>query len=227
MFFIFLLARTLSQPAKEVTGNKTPELNKPDLVAYTRIIGGITIDTTALNGIPSEFRRQLIQIDTMLSNRELRDAIARLTKLQRKASPLVVAATQGYIGFCYNELVQPTAALAAFQQGLQSIDTTAETGIRLFSWLAFNAGYLFQYYGIPESAIKYYQRSWLAVSRIPAPSFPPFTGALLNNLGVATEMIGDTTAAKTFYLRAAAYIDTSAGDRTTQRLKENLRRWLK
>ncbi|MEO0070881.1 MAG: hypothetical protein ABIK39_02180 [candidate division WOR-3 bacterium] len=226
LFILFFLTKILSQPPNPQEPPESLKLNKVDLIAYSRMLGEIGIDTSFIAILSVDFVRELRSIDTMIANRELRDAIARLGKMKRNKTPLERAVIQGYIGICYNELAQPTEALKAFQEGLKGIDTTAidATG-RVLGWLAFNAGYLWQNYSLPESALKYYQLSQRGVfSLLPAPAF---TGALFNNLGVAAEMSGDTLEAKRAYLAATGYIDTTASDRAGQRLKENIHRLTK
>lgn len=230
IFVLFILARTLSQPPKQTPGPKPVELGKQDLDAYTRMLGRIFIDTTPLLTLSPDLRRQLYQIDTMISNRELRDAIGRLAKLKRKTAPLELAAIQIYTGFCYYELGQPTEALGAFQEGLKVLSVekftapdTSEIRARFWAELAFNAGYLLQFYSLPESALTYYNLCRQALELIPAPS-PEIAPALFNNIGVAAEKVGDTALAKQAYLYAVNYIDTTAANPAVERLKRNITR---
>lgn len=224
IFILFSLTKILSQPPNPNQRQQSLELNKIDLVAYARMLGGINAIPLAPGNLSANFLQELGSVELMIANRELRDAIAQLSKMKRRRTPLEQAVIEGYIGVCYNELIHPGATLNAFQAGLKLIDTaTTEIGNRLLGWLAFNTGYLFQYYSLPESAVKYYQRSRTAISNILTDP-PAFAGTLFNNLGVAAEMTGDTVGAKAAYLVATAYIDTTAPDRAGKRLRENLRR---
>ncbi len=234
--FLLFLARILSQPPKNEPERKTAELTKVDLGAYTRMLGRVYLDTAVRAALSPELNRQLASIDTMLENRELRDAIARLTKLLQKKEikrdNVSQAVLHGYIGFAYNELAQPQMALVEFQKGLDITSALSEPAAsRIIGWLAFNAGYTFQYYSYPESALVYYHQAERSLSQQGTIS-PEFAGALLNNLGVAAELTGDSTAARDAFLRATTYIDTTIPTEAAQdqsalpamRLKRNLHR---
>lgn len=236
LIILFFLTRLLSQSPRVEPDRKLTELTKVDLHAYTRMLGGVEIDTTFRTFLSLELSRQLSSIDTMLASRELRDAIARLTKLLQKKEvkkdPLSQAVLYGYIGFAYNELAQPQLALAEFQKGLKQIWTLpGPTAARIVSWLAFNIGYLFQYYSYPESAFFYYRQAEQAVSNQQTPS-SYLLGKLFNNIGVAAEDVGDTSLARDAFFRAATYFDTTCSDETGEkqttspalRLKRNIRR---
>lgn len=226
LFILFFLTKILSQPPNPQERPEKLNLSKVDLIAYSRMLGEIGVDSSVRAILPADFVRELRSIETMVANRELRDAIARLSKMKRNKSPLERAVIQSYIGICYNELAQPNEALAALQEGLKVVDTTTANGRRVLGWLAFSAGYLWQNYSLPESAVKYYRLSLKAVS--PLLTTPPaYTGALFNNLGVAAEMSGDTLEARKAFLTASGYIDTTGAYRAGQRLKENIRRLIK
>ncbi|MGQ9678329.1 MAG: hypothetical protein ACUVUD_03510 [bacterium] len=235
LVILFFLTRLLSQ-TPTTAARKFPELTRVDLNAYTRILGGVEIDTTLRATFSPELNRQLSSIDTMLARRELRDAIARLTKLLQKKEikkdPLSQTVLYGYIGYSYNELAQPQVALAEFQKGLEQIrPLPGPTAARIAAWLAFNIGYLFQYYSYPESALFYYLQVERAFSNQQLPS-SHLLGKTLNNLGVAAEYVGDTIKAKDAFLRAATYLDTNAWNGAEQKqstapslpLKRNLGR---
>lgn len=221
LIILFYLTRLLSQPPKAEPDRKLTELTKVDLNAYTRMLGGVAIDTTFRTSLSFELSRQLSSIDTMLARRELRDAIARLTKLlskkEIKKDPLSQAVIYGYIGYSYQELAQPQVALAEFQKGLKQILTLpGPTATSIAGWLAFNIGYLFQYYSYPESALFYYRQAEQAVSNQQTSSLH-FFGELLNNLGVAAEGVGDTALARDAFFRAATYFATTSSDKTGEK----------
>ncbi|NPV14439.1 hypothetical protein HPY86_05860 [candidate division WOR-3 bacterium] len=233
---LLFLARILSQPPKNEPERKTVELAKVDLIAYTRMLGRVYLDTTLRTVLSPELNRQLASIDTMFENRELRDAIARLTKLLQKKEikrdNVSQAVIHGYIGFAYNELAQPQVALVEFQKGLDIARVLSEPAAsRITGWLAFNIGYIFQYYSYPESALVYYHQAERSIS-VQDTAIKEFAGALLNNLGVAAELTGDSTAARDAFLRATIYIDTAIPTDAAQdqsalpaiRLKRNLHR---
>ncbi len=223
IFIIFLLARTLSRPAR-IKPETVTELKKIDLNAYTSMLGEIRIDTSLPVLFSPELCRQLLSIDTMIANRELRDAIARLNKIYHKRNTLEKALLHGYTGFCYHELAQPANALTEFKKGIALLETVPGlTSVRILRWLAFNTGYLFQYFSYPESARNYYRQSVKALA-ITGQFSPEFAGALFNNLGVALELLGDTLEAKNAYLQAAGYIDTTADTPQVRKLKTNIHR---
>lgn len=227
LFVIFFLSRLLSQPARNESAQNLPKLTKVDLETYTRILGAIYIDTSLKSLVPSSLSKEFFSIDTMILHRELRDALARLTRLNKRKEirnqPLSRAATSGYIGFCYYELAQPREALRAFQEGLELLrNATGPRESQLRAWLAFNAGYIFQYYSYPESALTYYQLGERALSSTDDQELL-CAGPLFNNLGVAAATKGMPDLAKSAYIRALTYIDTSRADEPGLRLKKNLR----
>ncbi|MGQ9707667.1 MAG: hypothetical protein ACUVUR_02180, partial [bacterium] len=222
--------RTLSQPPKSQPAQGPVELDRQDLDAYTRMLGRVFVDTSGFFVLSADLRRQLHQVATMIGNRELRDAIARLVKLQRKKSPLELAAIQLFIGLSYFELGQPTSALSAFREGVRVLNIAGPAAAdtieiraraRLLALLAFNAGYLLQFYSLPESALGYYQLSRQALELISEPA-PELAGALFNNLGVAALKTGDTVMARQAYLAAVDYIDTLGFNPASERLRKNI-----
>lgn len=236
LVILLFLTRILSQPPKSEPERKTAKLTKVDLSAYTRMLGKVYLDTTVRTFLSRELNRQLVSIDTMIKNRELRDAIARLTKLLQRKELRKDATSQavlyGYIGFSYNELAQPQSALVEFQKGLEL--THALSGYAascITGWLAFNVGYIFQYYSYPESALFYYHVAERSLSTLTPPP-TDLAGALLNNLGVAAEFTGDSIAAHDAFIRATMYIDTTVSLDESRgfdaspalRLKRNLHR---
>ncbi|MCL6465599.1 MAG: hypothetical protein K6T77_02440 [candidate division WOR-3 bacterium] len=236
LVILLFLSRILSQPPKSEPGRKTAELTKVDLSAYTRMLGKVYIDTTVRTFLSPELNRQLVSIDTMIENRELRDAIARLTKLLQKKElrkdSIGQAVVYGYIGFSYNELAQPQSALVEFQKGLELTHAlSGRAASCITGWLAFNIGYIFQYYSYPESALFYYRLAERSLSTL-TPSPADLAGAILNNLGVAAEFIGDSIGAKEAFIRATMYIDTTVSLDQSRglnaapalRLKRNLHR---
>ncbi len=222
LFVLFFLARTLSQVPRVASEQKTLELNRIDLIAYTRMLGGVRVDTFVVSRLQPDFVGELRSIDTMMTNRELRDAIARLSKILKKRRSFEQTVIQGYIGVCYNELAQPNAGLKAFQEGLNLLQPKAESQPQVWGWLAFNCGYIFQYYSQPESARGYYESARKVLPELPG----YFAGWVLNNLGVALEMCGDTTKAREAYFSAVKYIDTTGThpERAGLRLKGNIQR---
>ncbi len=223
IFVIFFLAQTLAR-SPQTKPAPVIELKNVDLNAYTSMLGGIKIDTSLLEIFPVELRRQLISIDTMVANRELRDAIARLNKLQPRTNREAKALIYGYTGFCYYELAQPAAALAEFKKGITLLETLpGSTSARTLAWLAFNTGYLFQYFSYPESAIHYYHKGESALSVTDRVS-REIAASLFNNYGVALEILADTLKAKTAYLRATEFIDTTSTTPAAEKLRNNIHR---
>ncbi len=225
---LVLLTRILSQPPRTQPTRIASELTREDLDTYTRMLGKVFIDTLPIASLPKDFKRSLRQADTMITNRELRDCIARLTKLERKRTPLEKASIRLYIGYSYFELGQPTNALNAFQEGIRLLNSSAQGSERnpfngLLANLGFNAGYLFQFYSLPESALVYYRLSRQALEQL---SEPPreLAGWLFNNLGVAAEKSNDTALAKEVYYIALNYIDTTTQTTTSERLRKNIYR---
>lgn len=224
LFALFLLSRTLSQPPPSKSGAEPISLKKQDLDTYTRMTGTIRLDTSIIQSLNPELRKQLQQLLQMVANRELADVIARLNRMLRRRPAYEQGAMQLLIGFCYYELGQPESALKAFKTGVMLLDTLQNLNpdaARLLAYQAFNAGYLFQLYSQPESARFYYQLSRKAIQLIPVPD-KNFTGILLNNLGLTLETTGDVQNARRLYLEAASCIDTTAATTDAERLKKNI-----
>ncbi|MEO0019509.1 MAG: hypothetical protein ABIK47_02570 [candidate division WOR-3 bacterium] len=231
VFILFLLARILSQPPRSQTDRETVELAQEDLETYTRMLGRVFIDTLTLAALPFDLKRSLSQVDTMIANRELRDAIARLTKLQPKRPRLEQAAISLYIGYSYFELGQPQNALRAFQEGITILNSSRQNlppaeknaFYGLLANLGFNSGYLFQFYSMPESALTYYQLSRQALDSLFEPP-GELAAWLFNNLGAAAEKTADTITAREAYLAALTYIDTTTQTTMAARLRKNISR---
>ena len=223
LFGLFLLTRMLSRSPAEPGAKPVLDTAKGNLEVYTRLIGTVTIDESALRPLSPELRRLLASIDTMIMRRELRDAISRMERAAKKFPPQEQAALSAYIGLCHFELANPNRALIQFEKALAAAPSTLPD---LAAATAFNIGYLFMRYDQPDSALVYWTR---ARAILPSPlaqstSVPSLLAPLLNNLGVASEVRGDTVQARTYYLAAARFIDTTATTDAAYRLRRNLRR---
>ncbi len=216
LLLLFFLARTLSTTVSEVAPTPILATANPDLTAMTRMMGDISLDTTRTAGLPDEVLTQFARVDSMMAERSWYDAIEALGRLQKSVPEDKVDVVHDYIGYCQHQAANPDRALREFRKALDAAgnDTTRAR-------MAFCIGYLFQSRGYADSAFAFYD---LARHAAPPGSTDVSRPALLNNLGVARETLGDTTAAFGFYREAAALLDTSGADRSARTLRDNLRR---
>lgn len=212
---LYFLARTLSRTTAEVPPVPALASANQDLVSLTRMLGDIEPDTAGLDALPEPARARLRVVDSLVADRNWPEAIASLRRLLRSASPEAAAALGCYLGFCYHQTASPDRALAEFRRVLAKGDSCPPLSLGL---AAFSCGYLFQARGFADSAVAYYELA----RRLPADSVR--LGALLNNLGVACEKLGDAAQARAWYEAATAYIDTTGDSRGARILKENLGR---
>lgn len=218
---LFMVARTMStapaipMPPQRVNPAKT------DLNTYTRMVGEPGIDTTLRYSIARRSLTILAQIESMVSNRELRDAVARMQRMtvRPQLSLSEQALLHGYTAICEYELANPNAALVSLTKGLALATGDDSATSELKTWLAFQAGWLFQYHGFIDSAREYYS---LALQTAPAAS--RLRPLLFNNLGVALEAAGDSTGAADAYRSAVALTDTTTRTRCSERIRDNLHR---
>uniref|UniRef100_A0A7C4CDJ3 Tetratricopeptide repeat protein n=1 Tax=candidate division WOR-3 bacterium TaxID=2052148 RepID=A0A7C4CDJ3_UNCW3 len=218
---LFMVVRTMSSAPAPSPPLQRVDPAKTDLSAYTRMVGEPAIDTLLRFSASETCAAELRQIETMIQNRELRDAVARMQRMLARTSrpALERALLHGYIAVCEYELANPNAALVNLLGGLGQITVADSATAELQAWLGFQVGWLFQYYGRADSAREYY--SLALQSAPPASRLRP---GLLNNLGAALESTGDTTGAAETYLAAAAIVDTTGQGRESARVRNNLRR---
>lgn len=222
VFGILLLTRLLTRAPAEPVAKPALDPAKGNLEVFTRLIGSIRIDSAALRPLSPEMRQFLAGIDTMVTNRELRDAITRMERAAKRFSPRERAALNAYAGLCQFELANPNAALVQFEKALAG----AQELPGLAACVAFNIGYLFLRYDQPESALFYWSRAetLLLSSVTDSVLIQTLLPQLLNNLGVAWEVRADTAQARNYYQAAAQFIDTTAVNESANRLRRNLRR---
>lgn len=219
---LFMVARTMSSAPAPPPPLQRVDPAKTDLGAYTRMVGEPGLDTLLRHSMSAANLTSLVQIDSMIRARELRDAVARM---QRMLSRLPLFSSErallhGYIAICEYELANPNAALVSLLKGLALTTDSDSATAELRAWLGFQTGWLFQYYGRADSAREYYS---LALRAAPASSrLRPW---LLNNFGAALETAGDTAGAAEAYRTAAGlHADTAAESREQSRVRDNLRR---
>jgi len=221
-FMLFMVARTLSSAPAPSLPVQRVDPAKTDLSAYTRMVGSPGIDSLLRRSLPETTAARLVQIEKMVEDRELRDAVGRMQRMlsREKLSAAEQALLRGYSAVCEHELANPNGALVNLLAGLalaDAADSVVNGSVR--AWLGFQAGWLFQYHGLADSARRYYEA---ALSAANAES--PLRPTLLNNLGVALEAAGDSLAAAEAYRAAVALVDTTAQDRDPTRVRDNYRR---
>ncbi|MEO0085478.1 MAG: hypothetical protein ABIK37_02475 [candidate division WOR-3 bacterium] len=218
---LFMVARTMSSAPAPPAPPQRVDPAKTDVSAYTQMVGEPCLDTTFRHSISGLNATAFVQIESMVRNRELRDAIARMQRMlvrTQRSSP-ERALLHGYVAACEYELANPNAVLVNLLKGFALADTTDSSVAELKAWLGFQAGWLFQYHGLTDSAREYYSQALQT-----APTASRLRPWLLNNLGVTMEATGDTVGAAEAYRSAAAAIDTTQANRTTNRILNNLRR---
>lgn len=216
VFALFMLARTLTSSTS--TNVIIPYLSASDrdLTALTRMMGEI-LPETAQPDLPEELLPRFRQVDSLLTERNWPAAIERLRGLVKPTPEDKVAVVHELLGFCYHQSASPDRALNEFRLELAAAPGDSTRQFRA----AFCAGYLFQSRGMADSALVLYQQ---ARRFAPGDTAEALVPALLNNLGLAQETLGDTAAALAAYVEAAALVDTGSDSRAARVLRDNLRR---
>ncbi len=214
--FLFMLTRTLSTAVDRTVMIPILSNAGSSLTTLTRTMGDVEPPVFDRAALPDKMHEGLKQVDSLVAERDWLEAGELLRKLVKPASPDNAGPIHGYLGFCYHKAAGPDRALAEFRTAL---DESESEDVELRSQLAFCAGYLFQNYRYPDSALVYYATARSLLRDSTAALLP----ALLNNIGLANETLGDTAAAIDYYRDAAGLIDTSASDREARTLRDNLR----
>lgn len=218
---MLVLTGVLSRPAPGPEVRPTLDTRREDLIVFTRMIDTVGLEPE-FYGNTEEFSK----IESLINNGSVQTALQRLDRNRRKAPPKNRLSATAFAGLCRSRLREYPLAIREFQDALSLTDSNT---VLLAARLCFNIGYLFQRFSEPESAKEYYSRSLRLLGfhgdgTVPSDLSIRFLPGLLNNLGVATEAIGDTATALSLYLRAAAFVDTTSTHRDAQRLRENIAR---
>jgi tetratricopeptide (TPR) repeat protein len=188
-----------------------------DLVSLTRMLGDVRMDSALRSLFPAELQARLAGPDTMFQQGKWFDAAGQIDRLLKKANPDEVPALRAYLGVCFNEAASPDRALQQFRKGLASAEST---GSRLAPWLAFSVAYLFQGRGFQDSAVAYYARARQSLGDTP----DPLRLSVLNNAGVAYQVIKDTAAARVAFDEALTLVGPTTDTRSAALVRENLGR---
>lgn len=216
IFALFMLARTLTSSTNTNVIIPYLSTNDRDLTALTRMMGEILPDTTR-SGLPEELMPRFRAVESLLTERNWPAAIERLRGLVKPTPEDKVALVHELLGFCYHQSASPDRALSEFRMELATAPGDSTRRFRA----AFCAGYLFQSRGMADSALVFYQQ---ARPFAPIDTSQTLVPALLNNLGLAQETVGDTAAALAAYHEAATLVDTTVDSRGARVLRDNLRR---
>lgn len=215
------LTGVLCQPPPAPPARALLDTRHEDLVVFTRMI-----DTVALEPNFYTNTEEAAIAESLLNSGSVQNAFQRLDRSRRKAQSKNRLSTTAFAGLLRSRLREHSLATQEFQDALSLTDSSTAL---LAARLCFNIGYLFQRFGQPESARRYYSQSLRllrfddTVLTLPDPP-APFLPGLLNNLGVASEILGDTSSALSLYLKAATFLDTTSTHRDAQRLRENIAR---
>lgn len=216
LFALFMLTRTLATSADPNVIIPYLSVNDRDLTALTRMMGEVTPDT-ARSDLPEELLPRFRQVDSLLLEYNWPAAIERLRGLVKPMPGDRVAVVHELLGFCYHRSSSPDRALNEFRLELAAAPGDSTRRFRA----SFCAGYLFQSRGLADSALVFYRQARRFAPDDTAEALVP---ALLNNLGLAQEALGDTAAALASYREAAALLDTATDSRAARVLRDNLRR---
>ncbi len=220
---VLMLALTgvLSQPSTARETRPLLDTRREDLVVFTRMI-----DTVALEPFFYSGNEDLAIVESLLNNGSVQSAFQRLDRSRRKAPIEKQLSATAFAGLLRHRLREYPLALQEFQHALSLTDSATAL---LAARLCFNIGHLFQQFSQPESARDYYSQSLRLLhldqdESVSVRLSVRFLPGLLNNLGVAHEILGDTGAAFSLYQKAAALLDTTEKHRDAQRLRENIAR---
>ncbi|MBN2538274.1 hypothetical protein JXB37_08375 [candidate division WOR-3 bacterium] len=216
VFALVMLARTLTTATNPDIIIPVLASANPDLTALTRMMGDIEPDTAGFQP-PEDLAPRFLVVDSLVAERDWPTAIDRLRSLVKPAPADKLAYVHELLGYCYYQSAAPDRALNEFRKEIAAAGSNSSRQFRA----AFCAGYLFQSRGFADSALVFYQQ---ARHFAPEDSADPLLPATLNNLGLAYEATGDSTAALTAYGAAAALLDTTADSRAARVLRDNLRR---
>lgn len=216
-FMIFFLIRSITSRTDDAPPLPLLSGATADLTSMTRTIGDIEIDSATRALFPSDIGLRLTSADSLVREGKWPEASSHLRGLLRSANGGDAAAIRAYLGYCYYRSASPDYALAQFRNSFLLADSALPS---LTPWLAFSIGYLFQSRGFADSAIGWYE----AAHRSPPTGRPALLAAVVNNLGVACEILGDTARAVEMYAQAEAGTDTTENGRSTRTIRDNLAR---
>jgi len=214
---LFMLARTLATSTGHVPPTPMLSLQSRDLATVTRMLGDIERDTAEVGGLPEEIRTRFEDVDSVIGDGNWPEAIKLLRGLNKSVPEDNLGVYHDYLGFCFYKSASPDYALAEFRSALKTAGSDPELEARM----AFCIGYLFQSRGYADTALVLYDLARQASGeQLQAMWFAP---ALLNNLGLASEVTGDTARAIELYGAAATLLDTTGTDRASRTLRDNIR----
>jgi tetratricopeptide (TPR) repeat protein len=209
-----LVVGALSRPPAEPAPIPMLSAAKTDLISVTRMLGDVTLDSSARALFPKELDTRLVGPDSLFAQRRWYDALAALNKMLNRATRPESAAIRAYMGLCDYEADNLDRSLQHFRKSLAA--DSSPTG--LAPRLQFSVGWMFQNRGYQDSAIAYYARARRVL---------PDTARLLraeaaNNAGAAYEVLRDTSSAAAAYNEAAALLDTIVYPKELKTIRENL-----
>ena len=214
---IFLVAGSLTRTPAEPPPIPMLSSAQRDLVSLTRMLGDVELDSAVRRMFPAGLDARLVGPDTLFEQKKWLDAIGQLDKLVKKSAAEDLPALRAYSGVCFYQAASLDRAVQQFRKGLAKAEST---GSPLKPWLAFSAAYLFQSRGYQDSAVAYYR---LAQQSLGEPS-GTLRIRVLNNVGVALEVLKDTAAAGTALRQALALTDSAADPKTARLVRDNLGR---
>ncbi len=219
---LLVLSRSLCRPPAEPGPVPVLSRTETDLAAVTRLLGDVSLDSATLALFPAEIKLRLTTAETLAAQGRWHDAVTQTRRLIKNAQPAEAAALHGFAGYCYNQAASPDWALREFRLGFDAAVTGAS---ELSPWLAFSIGFLFQSHGFADSCVPYYQK---ALNSLPQPGTaatgPNWSSLLANNLGVAYQVLKDSTHALESFRLALSLVDTVADPRSARVVKDNLAR---
>jgi tetratricopeptide (TPR) repeat protein len=210
---VALVVGTLSRPPAEPGPVPLLSTAKTDLISVTRMLGDVTLDSSARALFPEELGVRLAGPDSLFAQRRWYDALHALHAMLKSASPPESAAIHAYMGFCQHEADNLDRSLQSFRKSLAA--DSSPTG--LAPRLAFSIGWLFQSRGYQDSAVAYYARA----RRVLPDSAVLLKASAANNAGAAYEVLKDTAAAGVAYREAVALLDSAAYPKAMKTIREN------
>lgn len=216
-FMGFFLIRALVSRPTDTPPIPFVTQQQPDLIALTRTLGEINLDSTTRSMFPAELASRLPTIDSLVAERRFNEAVEGLQRHLRRATPAETAAIRAYLGYCYLQTTAYDLALMHWRKA-RVIAVQALPG--LVPWLDFAIGFLFGSRSLPDSALASYRR-------IPPGAVVPVgygRPGVLNNTGVALELLGDSTAAARLYLEARTALGPEHLPRAAEVIAENISR---
>lgn len=211
---IALVAGALSRPPSEPAPIPLLSNAKTDLLSITRMLGEVTLDSGTRALFPEELTARLTGPDSLFAQRRWYDALAALTSALKRATRPETAAIDAYTAFCYYDADNLDRSLQSFRKALAKDSGASSIAPRV----EFFVGWMFQSRGLQDSAIAYYSRALQVL---------PDTARLLkayvtNNMGVAYEVLKDTSAADDAYREATSLLDATAYPRDSKAIRDNI-----